>query len=176
LSSAVFPRFDQLGFVVHDAGAAMRHWLERMGVGPFFVAERISMPGFTYRGTPSAPVLTLAIAYWGPVQVELIEQHNDAPSGYRDFLRAGREGLQHMAVFTADAEADKARCLAAGMTVQHEGLSPFDRVTRFCYLETGGHPGTVLELVQMTPAKAARFRAMQEAAAGWTGEDPIRRF
>lgn len=154
----------------------MRHWLERMHVGPFFVAERIAMPGFSHRGMPSAPVATLAIAYWGDVQIELIEQHNDAPSGYRDFLDAGHEGLQHMAVFSQDADADKARCLAAGMTVQHEGLSPFDRVTRFCYLECGAHPGSVIEIVQMTPAKSARFAEMREAAARWNGEEPIRRF
>lgn len=170
----VTPKIQQLGFVVRDAARAMVQWRERFGVGPFFVASEIPMMDFHYRGAPSSPVVTLAVSHWGDMQIELVEQHNDAPSGYREFLDAGPEGLQHMASWSDAYEADLDRCLARGFTVQHEGLSPMDRVTRFAYLASGAHPGTVLELIQMTPQKHRRFAEIAAVCAGWDGSDPVR--
>lgn len=172
----MFPKPDQIAFIVGDTETAVRHWTRRHGVGPFFVAERLTMPNLTYRGVPSEPVVTLSIAYWGDMQVELIEQHNDAPSAYRDFYLEHGDGFQHMACFSDDVDSDVDRCLAAGMTIQMDGLSPFDRVTRVTYLESDGPIGTVFELVQSTPVKLERFAEMRKISAAWDGADPMREF
>lgn len=171
----LFPRVDQIAFVVADTEAAIEHWVSRYGVGPFFVAEKLTMPKLTYRGVPTEPVVTLSIAYWGDQQVELVEQHNDAPSAFRDFLAAHGDGFQHMAYFSDDVDADVERCLAAGMTIQQDGLSAFDRKTRVTYLESDPPIGTVFELVQNTPVKLERFAEMRAITAAWDGSDPIRR-
>jgi catechol 2,3-dioxygenase-like lactoylglutathione lyase family enzyme len=172
------PRLDQLGYVVPDLDAALREWTRARGVGPFFVTEPMRFPEFKFRGRPSDPLAVLAIAYCGATQIELIEQRNEAASGYREFLaRHPQGGLQHIAHFSEDAPADARRALALGMTMQHEARSPFDRTTPLYYLETpNGPPGSVIELIQMTPAKWAGFRAMQAAAETWDGSDPVRRF
>ncbi len=56
----------------------------------------------------------MALANSGPLQMELIQIRNDAPSMYRDFLQAGHTGLQHVAYWTEDYDADLARLEAAG--------------------------------------------------------------
>ena len=43
----------QNGYVVRDVEAAMKHWTEVLGVGPFFYFERVPIEDFRYRGEPS---------------------------------------------------------------------------------------------------------------------------
>lgn len=95
----------QLGYVVRDIEAAMRHWIDVFGVGPFLFMEKGTgrPPGRTvYKGEETVVETRLAFTYMGDVQIELIEQVNAAPSPYRDFLAAGREGLQHLGFWVPD--------------------------------------------------------------------------
>ena len=94
--SRLFGPLRQMGYVVRDIEAAMRHWVEVCGVGPWFYAGRLPLTAFTYRGARHDGIhLSIALANSGDVQVELIQQRCDTPSMYRDFLGAGHEGLQH---------------------------------------------------------------------------------
>ena len=111
--SVFFGEIRQLGYVVPDIEAAMDYWSRVLGVGPFFYAERVPVVNFTYRGAPSSPVTSVALANSGPVQVELIQQRNDAPTMYRDFVQAKGSGLQHVAYWTQNFDADMARLAAA---------------------------------------------------------------
>ena len=79
----------QIGFVVRDLDAAIGHWTRSIGVGPFVAFRALPFASdYRYRGDPAEPpVVSIAIAMSGPLQVELIQQHNDARSGYLDFLR-----------------------------------------------------------------------------------------
>ena len=58
----------QLAFVPEDFDAAVKHWTETMGVGPFFLIEGIHLEGMKYRGQPTDAVFDLALAYWGDLQ------------------------------------------------------------------------------------------------------------
>jgi hypothetical protein len=91
---------------------------------------------------------------------------------YRDFIAAGLEGMQHWAFWSEDYDAALARALAAGHRIGQEGDATGRG--RFAYLETTGHPGTAVEIVELTPSRAQGFARMREAAAGWDGRDPIR--
>lgn len=51
-------------------------------------------------------IASIALANSGPLQIELIQQRNDAPSMYRDFLAEGHEGLQYVAYWTEDFDRD----------------------------------------------------------------------
>ncbi len=68
----------QIAFVPDDFDSALRHWTQVMGVGPFFLLENIGLAEMRYRGSPSDCRFTLALAYWGDIQVELIRQENEA--------------------------------------------------------------------------------------------------
>jgi hypothetical protein len=94
--SRIFGPIAQLGYVVRDAHASMEQWI-RNGVGPWFHFERVKLDWFRHRGIASPLEMSVALANSGDVQIELIQQRNDAPSMYKEFLDAGREGLQHVA-------------------------------------------------------------------------------
>jgi len=82
----------QVGIVVRDIEKAMRHWVEVCGVGPRFYAEQLPLDEFRYRGRPYDLRVSTAPANTGDVQLELIQQRNDVPNLYRDFVAAGHEG------------------------------------------------------------------------------------
>ncbi len=172
--SRIFGDIRQNGYVVRDIATAMRHWSEVLGVGPWFYVEHAPVHDFTYHGTPSEVELSIALANSGPLQLELIEQRNDAPSMYRDFLAAGHEGPQHVAYWTATFAEDYARALAAGFSVGHEG--EMGDYGPFVYFDTETHPGTVVELSDVGGAKQRLFNHIADAAHIWSGADPVRPF
>jgi len=172
--SRIFGPVRQNGYVVRDIEKALRHWTTVLGVGPFFYFERAPITEFTYRGQSSPIDVSIALGNSGDLQIELIQQRNDAPSMYRDFLAAGREGLQHVAYWTNDFEADLARCLAAGFAVGQQGVAGGAN-GRFVYFDTETHPGTVVELSDSSGAKGKFFEHIAELARGWDGSDPVRK-
>lgn len=80
------------------------------------------------------------------LQIELIQPRNDAPSMYKEFLDAGHEG-------------------------QIGGEDG-----RFAYFDTQSHPGSVIEISDISGMKGRTFAHIRDAAKGWDGTDPIRRF
>ncbi|HYB11996.1 MAG TPA: VOC family protein [Myxococcota bacterium] len=172
--SRIFGPVRQNGYVVRDVEAAMRHWTQVLGVGPFFYFERVPIEDFHYQGSPSPLAVSIALANSGALQIELIQQRNDAPSTYRDFLRAGHEGLQHVAYWTKAFDQDLERVLKLGYEVAQSGRVGGPN-GRFVYLRTEGHPGTMVELSEVSGAKGRFFEHIAEAARIWEGSQPIRR-
>lgn len=171
--SRLFGPIIQNGFVVRDLEAAMRHWVG-LGVGPFFVLPRVEFAAVTYRGRPTQVEIAVAMAYSGALQIELVQQLNDAPSIYREFLDQGREGLHHVGVASTDYAADLARVTASGLEVAMAGSTAAG--TGFAYLDSdGGFQGSMVELFEATPGLMTFFARVEAASHGWDGSDPIRR-
>lgn len=173
-----FGEVRQVAFVVRDVERALRYWTETLGVGPFFVLREITPDMFRYRGEPSpAPTLTIAFANSGALQIELIQQHDDRPSAYRDFLASGREGMQHVSSWLTRAEYDATmtREFALGTTVAHEGAMAGGGV-RFAYFATDTEPGGLMyEIADVAePAVFPLMQMIADAAMGWDGSEPIR--
>jgi catechol 2,3-dioxygenase-like lactoylglutathione lyase family enzyme len=172
--SRLFGAVRQNGYVVRDIEAALEHWTNVLGVGPFYYFERVEVEDFRYRGAPSEVEVSIALGNSGDLQIELIQQRNGAPSMYRDFLEAGHEGLQHLAYWTEAMDADLERAAAAGFRVGQSGrIGGPDG--RFVYFETDAHPGTVVELSDISGAKGRFFAHLAEIGRSWDGTDPIRR-
>lgn len=166
----------QLGFVVRDVEAAMQHWIDVLGVGPFICMEQgTSQPAPTtyMRRKPVVVETRLAFGFLGDVQIELIEQRNDAPSPYTEFLASGHEGLQHLGYWVHDLAAASARLEAAGYDRVYEiGLPGQD--DPIIYYQSPSLLGPMLEIV---PLKWRRSReAVRAACDEWAGGDPIMRF
>ena len=170
--SRIFGEIRQNGYVVRDIEAAIRHWTDVLGVGPFFYIEHPPIEDFRYHGEPSDADVSIALTNSGPLQIELIQQRNAGQSMYRDFLSAGNEGLQHVAYWTTDFETDLDRCLTAGYTVGQSGRVG-DR-GRFVYFDTEAHPGTVVELSDVSGPKGQLFAHLAELCANWDRSEPIR--
>lgn len=170
--SRLFGELRQIGIVVRDIDAAMKHWAEVCGVGPWFYADKLPVTAFTYRGERFDDVhLSIALANSGDVQLELIQQRCDTPSMYRDFLAAGHEGMQHWSSWPVDYDAKLKHALANGYTIGQSGESPRGP---FVYLWNEGHPGTVIEMAHLTPERERIFGAVRDAAVDWDGADAIR--
>jgi hypothetical protein len=144
-----------------------------MDVGPFFLFEHIPFDRTWYRDNPTSIDLTVAIAYWGEMQIELIWQHDDAPSIYTDFRARGLTGLQHMGVLTRSVDADLGKLREQGVhPVQHGSTKTG---MRFAYVSTDHHPGGMVELIETSPMVENFFGMMREAARTWDGSQPVRR-
>jgi Glyoxalase/Bleomycin resistance protein/Dioxygenase superfamily len=78
--SRLFGPMRQVGIVVRDIEKSMRHWVEVCGVGPWFYAEQLPLDEFRYKGRRYDLKVSIALANSGEVQLELIQQRNDAPS------------------------------------------------------------------------------------------------
>jgi hypothetical protein len=172
--SRFFGEVRQLGYVVPDIEAGMRYWSDVLGVGPWFYAPRVPVEKFTQRGQPSLPETSVALANSGPLQIELIQPRNDAPSMYQEFIRAGHSGLHHVAYWTETYDADLIRLKARGLEPCMAGEVGANG--RFCYFDTGIHPGAVVELSEVVGPKGKLFSLIREASLGWGGEDPVRPF
>jgi len=165
----------QVGFVVHDIERAMAHWSRVLGVGPWFYKEAVGTTEFRYYGKPSAlPELSIALANSGDLQIELIQQRNDAPSLYLDSLQRSGEGAQHIAYWTEDRFDELAAQLAASGYVEGHGGQMGQR-GRFAYYVHPELPSGMIELSELTGGKGDYFRRIEAASQGWDGSDPIRR-
>jgi hypothetical protein len=170
--SRLFGSCRQIGIVVRDIESAMKHWIEVCGVGPWFYTEKLVITEFSYRGTRHDDLhISIALANSGDVQLELIQQRCQTPSMYRDFLAAGHEGMQHWSSWPTDYDARLKQALASGYTIGQQGDSPRGR---FVYLWNEGHPGTVIEMADLTAGRERIFTGVRDAAAHWDGKDPIR--
>ena len=137
--SRLFGDFRQVGVVVRDIEAAMQHWIDVCGVGPWFYAEQLPVTMFSYRGERHDDIhISVALANSGDVQIELIQQRCDTPSMYRDFLAAGHEGMQHWSSWPVDYDAKLEHALANGYTVGQQGDSARGR---FVYLRSSSDLG-----------------------------------
>jgi hypothetical protein len=160
----------QIAFVPADFDAAIRHWTEAIGVGPFFLIENIQLEDMRYRGHPSDCVFSIALAYWGDIQVELIRQDNDAPSIYQGCEGAG---LHHTCVLTDDITKARDIALEAGATILVEAKVGDDGAV--LYVDTGGGPGTIVEILQPASDSDGLFTMIKDASVGWDGSDPVRK-
>ena len=161
----------QMAYVPRDFAAAIRFWTETMGVGPFYRRGPLTFPGARHRGEPTDVSFSVSIAYWGNIQIELVEQHNDAPSIYRDWLESGRDGVQHVCIAVSDIAEATATCLARGLSIEQELIWPGGGAI---YVDTGGGPGTMVEMIQLNEALRTRFAMISEAARNWDRSRPLR--
>lgn len=160
----------QFAFVPKNFDTALRHWTETMGVGPFFLIENNFLTDGKYLGETYHCVFSIAIAYWGDIQIELVRQENDAPSIYR-----GVEGdaLHHTCIMTDDIVKARSIAEASGAIVLVEGKVGADG--HVLYVDTGGGPGTIVEILQGATGTEGLFGMIKAASVGWDGSEPLRK-
>jgi len=149
----------------------MGAWLD-VGVGPWMVLPHLKQSGSVYRGRPTEPVASFAFANSGELQIELIEQEDDSPSIYREFLDAGHEGFHHLAWWVEDFDGVARAAAEAAWPIVHAGNT--GGMAQFAYYDPGGVTSTVVEVMELTDATRWLITTVREAAAGWDGRDPVR--
>jgi hypothetical protein len=162
----------QMGYLVPDIERAVEHWTHVLGVGPWFLIEHTPFTELWYRGRPVEVDQSAALAQWGDMQIELVQQHIDVPCVNTDYAGRDRGGLQHLGVMCESVAAEMERLAREGVEAVQWGAVD---VIRFAFLDTGQHDGLMVELIEDGPAIREFFTMVREAAQDWDGTEPLRR-
>ncbi|MEB4211097.1 VOC family protein [Mycobacterium sp. 94-17] len=170
----VAKQYNQIAWVVDDLDAAVQYWLQTARIGPFFVGAHVGgiFTEASHRGSPAELDISCAIAQAGPVQIELIKQHDSAPSPYRDVFAEGEGGLHHICSFVDDIDAECRNYQEHGFEVVMRGVVAGQ--TPVAYVDTRPMIGCMSELMERRGLAVEMFAASAAAAADWDGTDPIR--
>ena len=172
--SRLFGPIRQVAYVVRDMKTALLSWIEAMRVGPFFTFEAPPDDNSVFRGLPCRAHTRFALAQSGALQIELVQPVNDAPSPFREFLDAGREGEHHVAFWTDAFDRDMAKYAAEGFKTLMFA-APFGRKDcRLAFLDTKTDLGPMIEISETSGPKGELFRKIAAAGHVWDGRNPIR--
>jgi len=161
----------QAAYVVDDIDEAMRQWQSVGGAGPFFVFRKIELE-VTYRGAPANATLSIGLAQIGGVHVELIQQHSDGDSVYRDVYPEGSGGgFHHVAIVVPDVDKAVEYYTGRGFDV---GMALNFGETPVAYIDTRAALGGMTEVLRGAPPIIELYAQVAEAAKDWDGTDPIR--
>jgi methylmalonyl-CoA/ethylmalonyl-CoA epimerase len=148
--SLVGRSLEQVAFVVKDIGAAQGFFSQSMGIPRFYVIEHFGSRAVdkTFRGLPAEHDFTIALAYSGDTQIELI-QHLSGDTCYKEFLERRGEGMQHLGFFLEDRELHQqvlAEFNQNGFSVLQSGRFGDALYT---YFDTERAIGAVMEIVYL---------------------------
>jgi len=147
----------QVGLVVENVEQSAAMWWELFGIGPWKVYNygRPRLKFLSYHGEPADFHFRIALAWVGPLCIELIEP-GEGPSIYHDFGRQRGYGLHHLAVGVDDMQRALAQAAASGLTVTQEGGGQgLDGSGHFAYLDSDAKMDAIVELVEF-PRKRVR--------------------
>lgn len=168
---ALFGPVKQWGFLVKDIDAAMRCWVDQLGVGPWWGYRNVRLQS-EFKGVSAEVVMHVALGYQNGVQIELIQQVNDVLSPYRAFYDTElAQALHQLAYIVPDLDAAVAKGLAAGLREHGLLQSP---AGRFVYLDSPAMSGLVVELMQTDPNFLEAYASCSKLAETWDGSEPFR--
>ena len=163
----------QMAYVPADFDAAVDYWTRTVGAGPFFAIDHVKLERVRYHGQPTEIDFSMMLGYWGDMQIELIRQHNEAPSIFKAWRDEGREGLHHVCVLVEDMAGVLDLCAETGGAIAQEALVPGGG--EVLYVDTGCGPGSLVEILKPAPGTRKFFSMMREAHRTWDGGEPVRR-
>jgi catechol 2,3-dioxygenase-like lactoylglutathione lyase family enzyme len=167
VSSVARQRFVQNAYHVADIDEAIDRWHRRFGLGPFIVRRHVAMDSVFYRGAPAELDISAAHVQAGAVQVELVMQHGDAPSAFRDMFAADEEGLHHVALFPEDHDAMVAHYRANGFDIATDIVTSEGRGA--AYVDTRAALGHMIEIYRVNQSLFDFYAEISAAADRWDG-------
>lgn len=171
--SKILGEIRQIAFIVTDIDEAMRYWSDVLGIGPFFIKRKITFSHYIYRGKASAsPVVSIALANSGFLQIELIQQHDDVPSIYKEHFDAGQKSMQHASSwFTTEAlKAKKIELLDKGYEIAQECVIPSSGVQLIYFSTEKGPSSFIFEIADLKePVHYKRISNIRQSHDDWDG-------
>lgn len=161
----------QNAYVVNDLEKSCQQFNNMFGAGPFMVINELKVDDAIYRGKVTPLTISIALCQVGGLNIELIQQHSDGHSCYRDIYPKGQQGFHHTAIFARDYVEEKTCFVEAGFPVAMEFNLGAD--TSICYVDTRPALGHMLEIYQDTPAIRGLYALVKEAAENWDGKELI---
>lgn len=163
----------QIAYHVPDPVAAAERFARDFGWGPFYLMEHIPLARALYRGVPTAFDHTSAYGQAGDLMIELITQHNEAPSALRDMYAEHETGIHHVACFVPDLRLalDAFRKRRVAVALDATTTTGVD----FAMLDVVAEQGHMLELYEPGPDLLKFYAFVRRAAQDWDGSRPLRR-
>jgi hypothetical protein len=163
----------QIAYHVPDPEQAARGFARDFGWGPFFYLEHIELAACCYRGTPAAFDHSSAYGQAGELMIELITQHDDAPSVLRDRFARDALGIHHLAYFVPSLSETLLQARSSGTDIALDARTATG--TRFVMLDLTRELGHMVELYESSGDLLKFYRHVRRAAEGWDGAEPFRR-
>lgn len=157
----------QAAYVVEDIDAAIAQWAG-LGLGPFLVVRNMRYDLYEFERSVGDIELSVAFAYSGDLQIELIQQHCDTPSVYRSAEGALLLGLNHLGTQTVDFEADERRMTDAGFILRQRAVSNATGIEVRYY---AGAQASLVELIRLGDG-GQFFEFLKNQARHWDGVSP----
>ena len=164
----------QTAYVVRDIQQAMQEWATKLKVGPWFLIEHFTGEDAQYWGKPTNVDVAIAMSFAGHMMIELIQQHNDVPSVYRDIAEKRGYGFHHWGFATANFDKDVERYRSWGCD-----LAFYERVPsggRVAYMDTTSYLPGMTELIELGASFDAIFGRIYSATIAWDGKNLVRSF
>jgi methylmalonyl-CoA/ethylmalonyl-CoA epimerase len=140
----------QIAIVVQDLEETVENYWKRFGIGPwhFYTYKRPLLRMSRYQGQEVDNSLRIALSYFGPTRIELI-QAEIGPSLQEDFINQHGYGVQHLGVLVEDMKEALDDAREHGFTVIQEGsgFGP-DGDGHYAYLDTEKEFGITYELIE----------------------------
>jgi len=164
----------QMAYVVKDIRRSIDHWVNDLKVGPWFMLDHFTGINPIYRGAPSQADVSIAMAFAGHMQIELIQPNDDHPSVYRETIEQRGYGFHHVGLACDDVEAGIEAYRRRGYSLAFKAGVPTGGDVAYLQAETSDP--SFIELIPATPGMDEAFTAFWRASVGWDGADPIRPF
>jgi methylmalonyl-CoA/ethylmalonyl-CoA epimerase len=152
----------QVAIVVKDLEATVEQYWKTFGIGPwhFYTYKKPLVKQMSYHGQPANYSTRLALAYIGPMRIELIEVDDRAlaegNSIHADFVREHGYGFHHLGMVVDDIDGSLAQAEAAGLAIIQDGSGyGLDGDGHYAYLDTEARFGATLELIQRPRGRVA---------------------
>ena len=164
-----YPLF-QNAYVVNDLEASIHRWNTVFGAGPFVIRAHHQTDRFSYRGTSQEADVSYAFGYLGDLMIQLIQQHDDTPSIYRELYGPGEEGFHHVATLVHDYPAERQRLLDLGYDLACELHA---KGVNAAYFDTMADIGAYTEIHDDPFRILGSFGAWRRAHELWRPGDPV---
>jgi methylmalonyl-CoA epimerase len=140
----------QVAIIVENLEEAVENYYQLFGIEDwhFYTYGKPLVKEMTYHGEPTEYKMRVALSYFGPMRVELIEMV-EGDTVYADFVEEHGYGVHHFGVLVDDMEAAIAEAEAAGIKMIMDGAGfGLDGDGHYAYLDTEDKIGVTIELIE----------------------------
>lgn len=166
-------KIGQIAYVAADLEAAVVAWSRATGAGPFYVISHARAASVIYQGLPVDMDISLALGYWGDMQIEFIQQHDQTPSIYLNAQATGNREVHHVGLYVDNLDEARSLCAASNHEIIQQNLIGDRGEWGGVYAQI---EGALIEFISLPGDFTSHFDDMKAASTHWNGRDPIRPF
>jgi len=140
----------QIALVVKDLDKTVEKYWKIFGIGPwhFHTYEKPFVKNMTYMGEDADYSMRVALSYFGPMRIELIEV-KDGNSIYKDFAEEKGYGVQQLGVLVDDMQSAIQQAEEMGFKIIQDGSGfGLSGDGHYTYLDSGDDFGITFELIE----------------------------